>query len=291
MRSMTGFGKASTQNDTYELIIELRSVNNRYLELAIRLPREFSAFENKIRSLLKAKIMRGKVNVFLSLNRSKGEESQTSLEPAIAKKLFVELNGIAKDLNIDDTVTIQDLLQFYALREPSAIQLDDETFMELLEPALEKAVSQLNAMRDKEGGHLRKDIIERLGIIEELSSAVSEKGKLNVQETFNKMVQNVEDLIGAKKIDMSRLEQEIALISDKVDITEEYVRMTSHLKLFHQTIEKPGEVGKKLTFILQEMLREANTMNSKSTQVEIQHKVIRIKEEIEKIREQVQNIE
>jgi len=290
MRSMTGFGKASSQNDLYELTVELRSVNNRYLELAIRLPREFSVFENKIRGIIKSNVLRGKLNVLISLNRS-GSDNTSAMDSDIAQKLYNELSRIAINLKLDGQVSIQDLLQFYNMSDASTIRMEDDTFLGLLEPALEEALAQINSMRDKEGGHLREDVVNRLTIIEDLSNAVAEKAKLNVQETFDKMVQNIQELIDTKKIDMTRLEQEIALISDKVDITEESVRMASHLKLFHQTIEKSGEVGKKLTFILQEMLREANTMNSKSAKVEIQHKVIRMKEEIEKIREQVQNIE
>jgi uncharacterized protein (TIGR00255 family) len=146
-------------------------------------------------------------------------------------------------------------------------------------------------MREEEGQNLQKDVESRIRIITKLTEEVKKKAKLNVRQMFDKMVQNVQDLIDAQKIDASRLEQEIAIISDKVDITEECVRMDSHLDLFGQTMRKQGEKGKKLTFILQEMLREANTMNSKNSDVEIQHQVIRIKEEIEKIREQAQNIE
>ena len=291
MRSMTGFGKASSQNEMYELTVELRSVNNRYLELAIRLPREFSVFENKIREIIKTRVLRGKLNIFISLNRSGSDQNISSMDSETAQKLFSALQRIATDLKLDGQVTIQDLLQFYSISDTSSIKMDDDTFLGLLEPALNEAISQINTMRDKEGSHLLEDVVKRLTIIENLSNSVAENAKINVKETFDKMVQNIKELIDTKKIDMTRLEQEIALISDKVDITEESVRMASHLKLFHQTIEKSGEVGKKLTFILQEMLREANTMNSKSAKVEIQHKVIQMKEEIEKIREQVQNIE
>ena len=153
------------------------------------------------------------------------------------------------------------------------------------------AIERLNDMRHKEGQNLREDITSRLESISTHTADVQHKAKGNVQQNFDRMVQNVQNLLNEKKIEAGRLEQEIAIISDKVDITEECVRMESHLGLFLQTIQDEKEVGKKLNFILQEMLRETNTMNSKNADLDIQHQVIKIKEEIEKIREQVQNIE
>ena len=291
MKSMTGFGKASASDAQFELTVELRSVNNRYLETAIRIPKEFSAFENKIRSSMKAQLSRGKVNVFVSLSKVEQDGEAPVLHPELASRLFRELTALNKTLQIEAAVSLQDLLSYHSIADTGGITLEAEQFEALLKPALNKALQQLNTMRGEEGSHLLADIQTRIENIQHLTKTVQESAKSNVRMVFDKMVQNVEDLIGSKKIDQTRLEQEIALISDKVDITEECVRMESHLKLFRKTIAKTGEAGKKLTFILQEMLREANTMNSKNADIEIQHQVIKIKEEIEKIREQVQNIE
>ena len=291
MKSMTGFGKASESDDQFELTVELRSVNNRYLETSIRIPKEFSAFENKIRGWVKAQLSRGKINVFISLSKVDQNGETPVLHPELAARLYRELITLKKTLHIEGEVSIQDLLNYHAIADTAGITLEGEQFEALLEPALKKALQQLNTMRGEEGSHLLADIQNRIENIQNLTKTVQESAKSNVRAVFDKMVQNVEDLIGSKKIDPTRLEQEIALISDKVDITEECVRMESHLKLFRETISKKGEAGKKLTFILQEMLREANTMNSKNADIEIQHQVIKIKEEIEKIREQVQNIE
>ncbi len=291
MKSMTGFGKASESDDQFEVTVELRSVNNRYLETAIRIPKEFSAYENKIRTWVKEQLARGKVNVFVSLSNVEQGGEAPALPPQRAARLYNELKQLAIDLNIKNGVSLQDLLAYHAIADSGGDTLEERQFESLLKPALNKALQQLNAMRGEEGSHLLADIQSRIEIIRNLTKTVQENAKSNVRMVFDKMVQNVEELIGSKKIDPTRLEQEIALISDKVDITEECVRMESHLKLFRETIAKSGESGKKLTFILQEMLREANTMNSKNADIEIQHQVIKIKEEIEKIREQVQNIE
>jgi len=291
MKSMTGFGKASVSDEHHELTVEIRSVNNRYLEMAIRMPKEFAILENKVRGWIKSQVFRGKLNVFITVSISHPDTEQSIIEPDLAQQLYQELARIKEKLNIEQPVSLQDLLNYHALADTNGIKMELETFEAMLKPATDKALEQLNLMRGTEGNHLLEDMSFRLQLIQELTDSVSEMGGKNVQKVFDKMVQNIEDLIGAQKIDSSRLEQEIALISDKVDITEECVRMNSHLKLFNKTIKKSGEAGKKLTFILQEMLREANTMNSKNSDIEIQHQVIRIKEEIEKIREQAQNIE
>ena len=290
MKSMTGFGKATKNNELYELTVELRAVNNRYLDLNIRVPKEFSLFENLIRENIKKEIKRGKVNVYVNLEKH-GAQSDAVVDPVLAQKLFSELRAIHKSLQLEEPVTLAHLLNYIPLAETGSIQMEEEDFKALLEPALREALDQLNSMRASEGAHLKQDMSERVARIAGLTEDIKSKAGTNVQETFDRLVENIRGLIGEQKIDATRLEQEIALISDKVDITEECVRMDSHLKLFRQTMEKTGETGKKLTFILQEMLREANTMNSKNANVAIQHQVIRVKEEIEKIREQAQNLE
>ncbi len=290
MKSMTGFGKATKASELYELTVELRAVNNRYLDLNIRLPKEFSVFENFIRERIKKEIIRGKVNVYVNLEKH-GTPSDAVVDPALAKKLFSELQAIHQSLQLEEPVTLAHLLNYIPLAETGSILLEEADFKALLQPALRDALTQLNAMRVAEGAHLKQDMNERITLIAELTEDIKAKAGNNVQETFDRLLENIRGLIGEQKIDETRLEQEIAIISDKVDITEECVRMDSHLKLFRQTMEKSGESGKKLTFILQEMLREANTMNSKNANVAIQHQVIRVKEEIEKIREQAQNLE
>jgi len=290
MKSMTGFGKATKANAAYELTVELRSVNNRYLDLNIRLPKEFSALENKIRQTAKKELARGKVNVFVNLEKH-GSHSDAVIDPALTKKLYSELQEIHNSLDLKEPVTLSHLLEYFPLSDTGKIDLEEKGFEALLMPALHEALGNLNEMRAGEGKHLEEDMRERIRLISTLTEEVKQKAASNVQLVFDRLVENVKMLIGEQKLNTDRLEQEIALISDKVDITEECVRMDSHLKLFMQTIGKTGEVGKKLTFILQEMLREANTMNSKNANLEIQHLVIRMKEEIEKIREQAQNLE
>jgi uncharacterized protein (TIGR00255 family) len=291
MRSMTGFGKAKKSNERFELSVEIRSVNNRFLDLSIRLPKELSVFENKIREKIKADVKRGKLSVFVSLNEAASTGSEILLSQDKVKHRFEMLKKVRESLNIKEPVSLNHLLNFSDLFEFNIESVDEEEITALLYPSLEEALQQFNDMREAEGAHLIEDMKMRIKNIYELSAFVEKKGKLNVSGEFDKLLTRVKNLIDEQKIDKERLEQEIAIMADRVDITEECVRMNSHIKLFNKTIENNDEAGKKLTFILQEMLRESNTMNSKTSDIEISHRVIRIKEDIEKLREQAQNLE
>lgn len=291
MRSMTGFGKAKKSNERFELSVEIRSVNNRFLDLSIRLPKELSAFENKIREKIKADVKRGKLSVFVSLNEAASAGSEILLNQDKVKHRFEMLKKVRESLHIKESVSLNHLLNFSDLFEFNIESVDEKEISALLYPSLEDALQQFNDMREAEGAHLIEDMEMRIKNIYELSAFVEKKGKLNVSGEFDKLLARVKNLIDEQKIDKERLEQEIAIMADRVDITEECVRMNSHIKLFNKTIENNDEAGKKLTFILQEMLRESNTMNSKTSDIEISHRVIRIKEDIEKLREQAQNLE
>ena len=201
------------------------------------------------------------------------------------------MQKIQRSLNTEEPIKIGHLLQFPDFFEFDLSTIDLDTVKEMLVQSLLGALKDFNSMRDQEGAFLLKDMNDRMRTIEQFSEIVSSKGRGNIEIEYERLWNNIARLIDEDKIDKMRLEQEIAIIADKVDITEECVRMSSHLEIFRETLNKQGEVGKKLTFILQEMLREANTMNSKTTDTEISHKVIRIKEEIEKLREQAQNLE
>ena len=291
MKSMTGFGRATVTDHPYELSVELRTVNNRYLEFSIRMPKEYTVFENDIRKYVKQKLQRGKISIFIGLSTTGAGPDQAIITQSRARELATQLESIRNAAFVATPATLQDILYYHTLADSGMPDLDEDRFKALLMDGLDKALTQLQTMRGEEGVHLKEDMLTRLEQISSLTDLVNQRAKTNVRENFDRLYRNVLDLMEQDKLDKARLEQEIAIISDKVDITEECVRMQSHIKLFTETINRKGEKGKKLTFILQEMLREANTMNSKNANVDIQHQVIRIKEEIEKIREQAQNIE
>ncbi|MEJ2542929.1 MAG: YicC family protein [Calditrichaceae bacterium] len=291
MRSMTGFGKANVVNQNIELEIEIRSVNSRYLDLSIRLPNMLSAFEMPVRDKVKEKVMRGKVTVYVNLRKATSDKTNVFLDDAKILERYNQLKSVKELLKINDDIKISHLLTMGDLFEIDLDTLDEKELLKILIKTLEKALDSFNKMRDKEGSHILKDMLQRNKTITGILAFVEKKSKLNVQQEFDRQLENVQNLIAQDKIDHDRLNMEIAIIADRVDITEECVRMHSHIKLFEDTCNQKDESGKKLNFILQEMLREANTMNSKTSDIEVSHRVIKIKEEIEKLREQAQNIE
>jgi len=288
---MTGFGNAQITENDRKLSVEIRSVNNKYLDLSVRLPREHSGFENRIRDLVRKHVIRGKISISLNLEQNFSEETEVQLDVIRIKKRYQILNQINTELGLKEPVTLKHLLTFPDISQNVLTENDEETIWPLINKGVETALGNFTVMREAEGRNIQKDLEVRLQLIADLTASVRERGKLNIRLEFDRLYQNVLLLIGEQKLDRNRLEQEIALISDRVDITEECVRMESHLDLLKKTLSGSEDVGKKITFILQEMLREANTMNSKTTDIEVSHKVIRIKEEIERLREQAQNVE
>ena len=288
---MTGYGKSQSTIDSFELTVEIKSVNNRYMDIMFKMPVVFSSFEPQLRKIIKEYLSRGKVSVFIDLKQALISQNDSSVNDVKLKQRFETLKAIKEKLNIQGEIELSHILQFEELFEVDTSAIDENLIFSQLKSTLEDALKIFNTMRVKEGEHLISDMNNRLELINTIVKEVKQKADGTVREEFDKMMKRVNELLENKKIDSDRLEQEIALISDKVDITEELTRFESHIGQFKQTLERDSELGKKLTFILQEMHREANTINSKTTNVDISHKIIQVKEEIEKIREQTQNIE
>ncbi|MHB2153033.1 YicC/YloC family endoribonuclease [Caldithrix abyssi] len=291
MRSMTGYGKAVLSNEYFTVSVEIKGVNNRFLDLSVRLPKELSSEEIQVREFLKNKVIRGKIFVYVNVEQSQQNGSELFVDWQAAEKKVKQLNALRERFKLADELKLTHLLMF-----PELFAMDLESVVEtqirpLLLGALEKAAQEFIHMREQEGANLLRDMRQRMRKIEELVDEIKEIAPQNVKAEFERLYRNVQSLIEEQNIDRSRMEQELAILSDRVDITEECVRLKSHIGLFNQTVENDGDIGKRLNFILQEMHREANTINSKTTMLEISHKVITIKEEIEKLREQVQNIE
>ena len=237
-------------------------------------------------------ITRGKVNVNIDVKKVfKNSALSTNVNLSKAQDIFAKLEEVKKRFSIEDKINIEHLLHFPEIFEEDPEDYNNDSFKSLLLNTLNDSITELINMKTVEGTHLKKDIVKRLSIIEKATKKVKSKSKDNVRNEFDKHLKRIEELLENKKIELERLEQEVAIIADKVDITEEITRLESHLKHFKDVIKKEQEIGKKLTFILQEMNREANTINNKATETDINYNIILIKQEIEKIREQVQNIE
>jgi len=289
--SMTGFAAVQAKYDETEVTCEIRSVNSRYLEISVKLPRVLADLENQIKEFVRGKISRGKVMYSLNFSSLTSELQNLKIDPSTVRTYMNLLEQMQSAAGLDAPIKLDHLLFFkdiISFEEESKI---DESLTDFIRELTEQALDKLNEMRSLEGENLRSDLENRLEKIAQLAGEVAELGKDSPRVEFDKMYQRLMTMLGNNEIDRTRLEQELAIISDKVDITEETVRMKSHIQLFRDNLQAGSPLGKKLNFILQEMHREANTMSNKTTIIEISHRVVSMKEDIEKLREQVQNIE
>lgn len=291
IESMTGFGKGEASSKGISFSVELRSVNNRFLEISSRTPRTLSHRENEIKDIIRSKIARGKI----SLNANKEEKGDNELVPSVDKKRAKEIHAVLEQLRkttkIKEPVGLEHLLHFSEIFEPKEAE-ENETEWKVFQQALAKAVDSLKKMREKEGVELARDSKERIQKINKHIDTVEQLSKKRIPEERRRLTERVEQLAVDKSIiNNQRLELEIALLSEKLDVTEECVRFRSHNKFFLEALQSKESEGRKLNFLIQEMNREANTIGSKCNDVEIAHIVVGIKEELEKTREQLQNIE
>ncbi len=291
IESMTGFGKGEASAKGVTFSVELRSVNNRFLEISTRAPKTISQRENEIKDIIRSKISRGKI----SLNAAKEDGSDNELAVSVDKKRVKEIHAVLEQLRkttkIKEPVALEHLLHFSEIFETKEVE-EDETEWKVFQQALTKAVSSLKTMREKEGAELARDSKERVQKINKHIDTVEQLSKKRIPEERKRLTEKVMLLVEDKSIiNTQRLELEIALLSEKLDVTEECVRFRSHNKFFLEALQSKESEGRKLNFLIQEMNREANTIGSKCNDVEIAHIVVGIKEELEKIREQLQNIE
>lgn len=290
-RSMTGYGKSEAKTEHYEVLVEVRSLNNRYLDIGLKLPRALSVLEYDLKDLIKKQVRRGKLTVNISYKDLNIGRDAVEVNESMVTYYFGLLQKLKNTTGVKGEVTIDHLLQFKELFE---LQEDDEANEELTTLVIDNvttALQRMNAMRDKEAKNLSVDILGRLKKIEDGMALIYERGKEAARTELSKLSDRLNEVLSSHEVDQNRLEQELALIADRVDVTEECMRLKSHLSMFEDVFKKKQEVGKKLTFILQEMHRESNTIGSKTNDIEISHTVINIKEEIEKLREQIQNLE
>jgi uncharacterized protein (TIGR00255 family) len=287
---MTGYGRGTTSNKNISIEAEVKSINSRYLDIYFRLPSSLQSKEYELREAIKSKLKRGKVTTIIQI-KSSGKDADV---PVLSKDKLKALIGFLKDIKkaarINEKIKLDHLLSFKELYLPDEFEFGESEFV-LVKEALDKAVKDLLKMKKNEGGELAKDLVARIKSIEEKVNAIENESMKSVNEYFSILKERIKSLIEDVTQYNDRLELELAVIAEKSDITEECVRLKSHLKFFLESIEKEEEPGRKLNFICQEMNREANTISSKSLATEITRNAVLIKEEIERIREQIQNIE
>jgi len=291
IKSMTGYGKGEAAGDHGTFTVEVRSVNHRYGEVSVRMPRGFMALENEVKRAVSALLKRGKIDVFVQWEEAMAGEAMPQVDTALARAYFTTFNNLAFELGLPDQVPLSLVLaQKGVLREGSSA-LGEEDYRDQLMSALQAAVAALDAMRTREGEALAADLSARRSQVAEWTALVRERTPAVVAEYRQKLKMRLEQLLEGTELDEARLAQEVALMADRCDVTEELVRLASHFSQFDEALRLPEPVGRKLDFLMQEMNREVNTIGSKSSDAEITALVIRIKAEMEKMREQVQNIE
>ena len=287
---MTGFGKGRAGNKNISVEAEVKSVNSRYLDISLRVPSSLMNKDFEIKEFIKSRIKRGKVSTSIQIRRNGFEENNLALDDDKLKSYLTLLKAVKKTAKISEKVKLEHLLVNKDLLISNNILISDVEF-NLVTNALDEALAEMMNMKKKEGKELLKDLHKRIDNIENKLEEIEHEAKQSVQEYFNKLKEKIKLLIENIAQYSERLELELAIIAEKAEITEECVRLRSHLKFFIASLENDDEPGRKLNFLCQEMNREANTISSKTVSTSITHSTVFIREEIEKIREQIQNIE
>ncbi len=291
MKSMTGFGRAEAKSSEGAYSVEISAVNNRFLDVSFRMPRHLSALEGKFRSVVQKSLERGKVNLLINFERAHSGSGQALFNEQAALAYLKQIRAFQRKHKIPGEVTVTDLLTIPEVTRFNQDEGNDVDLWKTLSPAVEKALERLKTMREREGKRLAGDMLGRLKkIVAGVKRIEKKSGKVMV-EYRERMERRLQELLDGAEVDSRRLEEEVALLAEKSDICEEITRLKSHVSEFTDSVKSSKPVGKRLNFILQEMNREVNTIGSKSVSGIISSDVIQLKEEIERIREQVQNVE
>ena len=291
IKSMTGFGRCEVLKDSRKFTVELKSVNHRYLDVNIRMPKKLNFFETSIRTLLKSYADRGKVDIFITYEDLSQSQVSVKYNAALAAEYLKYLNQMAEEFSLDNDVRVSTLSRYPEVFTMEECSEDEDELWNGLKEALEGAFSQFVEMRTKEGERLKEDILLKLDLLSEQIRFIEERSPQIIAEYRTKLEEKMRELLEDTQIDDNRIAAEVILFADKICTDEEVVRLKSHIQHMKETLEESNGIGRKLDFIAQEMNREANTILSKPNDLDISNRAISLKTEIEKIREQIQNIE
>ena len=291
LKSMTGFGKGEGDTALGKLYVEVRSVNHRYCDINIKLPKRLTPFENRIKETIRSQVSRGRIDVSLKLDNLGEEKIQLHVDLHLAEQYYQALQSLREKLQLKDEVSLALLAGSKDLITAKEEAGDIEPYWQEIVPILKRSFQDLDEMKRLEGESIAKDIQQRLEYIAQQLSIIKQQFPSRLEAYQNKLQERLQSLLKGMEVDFSRFQQEVAFLTERTDITEEIVRTESHLAQF--TILWKGEesVGRKMEFLLQEIHREVNTVSAKANDAEISQRVVEIKSELEKIREQVQNIE
>lgn len=291
IKSMTGYGSAKGNAEGLEISIELKSVNNRYLDTSVRLPRSFLFAEDAVKSAVQSHISRGKVDVFVSVDSSGADNMAVKVNEPLLRGYLEALRHIAEEYSLPDDLSVMNVSRFPDVLSVEKKDLDAEAISTAICEIMEKALCDFDSMRLREGEKLRDDVLSRLATIEKLVSTVEAESPKTVAQYRARLEQKMAEVLGNTGIDENRILAEAAIFADHIAVDEETVRLRSHMAQLKTMINGNSPTGRKIDFLIQEFNREANTIGSKCQNSDVAHIVVDLKSEIEKIREQIQNIE
>lgn len=291
IRSMTGYGRSQQTLDGREILVEIKSVNHRYFEFSARTPRAYGYLEEKLKSFLQGKVSRGKIEMSVTIYNIEGKDALIEVNSSIAKGYVDALRKANESLELKDDITLSNLIRLPDIFNVIKNTEDEEVIWNDVKIAAEEALNNFVSMRETEGLKMREDVEQRLDYIEKLVGKVEERSPMVTEAYRERLYNKLAEILNDKKIDDQRILTEAAIFSEKTAVDEETVRLKSHINQFRNLLEINEPVGRKLDFLIQEFNRESNTIGSKAQDVEITRIVVELKSEIEKIREQIQNIE
>lgn len=291
MNSMTGYGRSRQVLDGREITVEIRSVNHRYLEYSARIPRMYGYLEEKLKTFLQSLVSRGKVEVTVTIQNLTGGDTVVQINQALAKGYLDAMRSQAEYLGLKDDLTLSTLTRFNDVFTLQKLEEDQQVVWNSVQQVARQALDQFLEMRRREGERLKLDLLQKLELLNGHVAAVEEQSPKTVAAYRERLLQKMEELLADRCIDQQRILLEAGLYAEKIAVDEETVRLKSHLEQFAQMMEQSGPVGRKLDFLVQEINRETNTIGSKAQDLAVTRRVVEMKSEIEKIREQIQNIE
>lgn len=289
--SMTGFGRGEAKQNGLHISVEMRSLNHRFLDVDVRLPKHLASLDYDLKELVGARLHRGRVNVAVAVKGEQTSDISPRIDLQLAEKYVQALEQARETLHINGAIHLEHLLNL-----PDVITFEtsddvEEPVREAVHRATEQAIAELQSMRQREGVEIRKDLTERVQNMDAVISAIEKRSREKSSEVHQQLRQKVKEIVAESQLDEQRLAMEVAMLTEKMDVTEECIRFKSHNTLFLELLEHEESQGRRLNFLLQEMHREANTIGAKASDAQIAHWVVDIKEEVEKLREQIQNIE
>lgn len=291
IRSMTGFGRAQETVEGITATVEIKSVNHRYFDFSCRVPRNYGFLEEKLKNFVQSKVTRGKIECYVQIEAQEAEECIVKVNHSLAKGYIDALNEISTQYGLENDITVSAVARNHDIFSVHKSEADEELIWNSVKTVAALAVDSFIAMREREGEKLKDDVLSRCDLILEKVAFIEERSPQTVVEYNNKLLERMQNVLLDVQVDEQRLLTEAAIYADKIAVAEETVRLRSHIDQMHEFMNSEVAIGRKMDFLVQEFNREANTIGSKAQDVEIARRVIDIKSEVEKIREQVQNIE